>query len=260
MRRIQGFEFNDQAWLPGAIREAIVETLGQGLEMAGVYENVVPEFTNFCQQVQCQTILDLCSGSGEPISILVRAMEKVQAPTPKFLMSDLFPNQEAMARVCARHPDVVEMIPTPVSATDVPRDIDCQAVMINNAFHHFPPDLGLQILRDAVSKQRAIFIVEGLNGDLSRYLSLFVWLFAAGALRPFRSEKQGLDWVLQALVTLGPLLPLGAWDGLVSTMRVHRKRDMMAMAGLLGEGYAWEFKEVPYSVHGKSVIFMGKPL
>jgi hypothetical protein len=115
--RLHAFEFNERPECPAFVRDAIVEALGTGLRWGRMYDAVGPVFAEFCARAGCTEVLDLCSGSGEPVSILLDALARSGVGTfgtgdqagspvapPRFLLSDLFPNVAAMARVAARHP------------------------------------------------------------------------------------------------------------------------------------------------------------
>lgn len=259
MRRIQSFEFNEQAWLPQNIRNTIVETLGHGLGASGVYEPVIPVFVDFCRRAGCKKILELCSGSGEPVSFLISAMQRLGARVPKFVISDLFPDTMAMEEICARHHGLVEMISYPIDATNAPKDIDCQAIMLNNAFHHFDCKTAASILADCVAKNRAIFIVEGQNGRLRHFLALYFSLITTALTLPLKAKKNRLKKLFYTYGTFGILLPIGTWDAVISVLRVYRQDDLMSMAGRFSGGYTWEFVEVPYAIFGRAVVFMGFP-
>lgn len=259
MERIQAFEFHERAECPGFIRESIVEALGNGLRWRGVYDLVAPALADFCARARCAEILDLCSGSGEPAAALLEACDRQGLASPRFVLSDLYPNAAALAQVAARHPRRVEWVGAPVDATEVPEEADRAGRTIVNAFHHFPPPIARRILRDAVVKRRAIFIVEAFPGrDLLGLASVYPGLVAGALASPFLARR---DRLLKLLATyVAPVVPvLGTWDALVSNLRVHGERELGAMVRGLGGAYAWQYRELPLAPFGRAVVFSGVP-
>ncbi len=258
MRRIHAFEFHERSECPGVIRESIVETLGRGLRWGRIYDGVGQRFADFCQRANCRTVLDLCSGTGEPVSILLDALRRRGMEAPQFITSDLFPNRVAMQRVAKRWPGQVEVLPHPVDASAVPGHIEHQARTVISAFHHFPPQLAAKILADAVSQRKAIFIVEPCPRRLSRFAAMIPVLAISMYINPFLAGSQRL---LKGLLTYGvPIVPaLGLWDGLVSTFRMYNKRELKQMISDLSGGYRWQFYEAPFFPGGVATVFEGIP-
>lgn len=256
--RVRSFEFNDTPGCPAFIRDSIVETLGLGLRWGRIYEGVGPVFAEFCERARVDTMLDLCSGSGEPASIFLGALERAGASPPRFVLSDLFPNVASMERVAARHPGRVDVVRQPVDATSVPAEVDQGARTVISAFHHFAPDLARGILADCVAKRRAVFIVEALAGDLRSLLSIIPVMVPAVLANPVHA---GRDNALKALFTWAlPVIPvLGFWDAVISDVRIYRERELRALVEPLGGDYSWEYREVPFFPGGRASCFYGVP-
>jgi hypothetical protein len=258
VRRLTLFEFNDSAWCPRFIRDAIVEALGLGLRWGRVYEGVGRVFVEFCEAARCDSVLDLCTGTGEPVSILLDAIARAGAKAPRFVLSDLFPNETAMSRVAARHAGVVEAVTTPVDATAVPANVDRGARSVMSAFHHFPPGLAASILADSVKKGRAIFIAEGFPRSLLRLAAIMPCMALAVLANPFLTGRDRLAKLFFTFVV--PVIPVaGAWDALVSNRRIHSEDELRALVAPLGGGYAWRYREVPFFPFGRAVTFSGIP-
>lgn len=257
MRRIQAFEWNDLTACPRFLRETIVEALGNGLRLGRIFEGVGPVFAEFCRRAGCDSVLDLCSGSGEPVSILADALARQGLPAPRFVVSDLLPNVAAMERVAARHPGLVEVAREPVDATDVPPHLDRPARTIINALHHFPPELAARIVADSVAKRRALFVLEAFPRSLARMAATLPALTAAAAINPLVAPR---DRALKALATwVTPATAiLGLWDAVVSALRMHDEGELRAMAAGAAD-YDWEFREVPFFPRGRATVFFGIP-
>lgn len=258
MRRIQAFEFNDTAMFPRFLRESIVETLGRGLRWGRIYDAASPLFASFLARAGVTSVLDIGTGTGEPASILVTAMEKAGLTPPRFVLSDLFPNVTTLERVAARHPGKIDIVRTPVDATNVPAEVDQPARMVISAFHHFTPELARKILADSVTKKRPIFILEGFPRQLRRLFSILPAMVLAIVANPFIS---GHDRVPKIVFTfLVPVIPAaGLWDAIVSILRIHSESDLRALVEPLGASFAWEYHEVPFFPFGKAVVFLGLP-
>ena len=257
MRRIQAFEFNDTALFPRFLRESIVETLGLGLRWGRIYDAVSPLFASFIERAHVRSVLDIGTGTGEPASILVGALERAGLKAPRFVLSDLFPNLTALARVAARHPGQIEFVRTPVDATNVPPEVDQPARMVISAFHHFPPELARKLLADSVAKGRPIFILEAFPRQLRRLVSILPVMAAAIFVNPFVS---GHDRLLKILFTFViPVIPLAGFsDAVVSILRIHSEGELRALAESLGGSFAWEYHEVPFFPFGRAAVFLGQ--
>lgn len=256
--RVHAFEFNERPECPAFVRDSIVEALGAGLRWGRMYDAVGPIFAEFLERSGCDAVLDVCSGSGEPASILLDALDRAGARAPRFALSDLFPNVPTMEAVAARHPGRVEVVREPVDATAVPAAIDRGARTIISAFHHFPPDLAAAILADCVAKRRAVFVVEALRRDLRSLLSILPAMTVAALVNPLRARR---DRVKKALATwVVPIVPAaGLWDAVVSDLRSYREDELRALVAPLGGGYLWEGREARYRPGGRALCFFGLP-
>ncbi|MBI4508039.1 MAG: hypothetical protein HY698_00285 [Deltaproteobacteria bacterium] len=256
--RVQAFEFNDLSACPRFLRESIIESLGNGLRWGRVFDGVGPVFADFCRRAGCESVLDLCSGSGEPVSMLLEALARQGLPPVRFVLSDLLPNTAAMERVSGRHPGLVEVTREPVDATCVPTHLDRPARTIINALHHFPPDVAARLIADAVAKRRALFIVESFPRSLARMAATLPALGIAALANPFLTPQ---DRWLKAFSTYAvPLVPvIGLWDAAVSALRIHDQDDLRAMAAR-ASAYDWEYREIPFFPGGRAMAFFGIPL
>ncbi|MCO5165430.1 MAG: class I SAM-dependent methyltransferase [Planctomycetes bacterium] len=256
--RVHAFEFNERPECPRFLREAIVEALGTGLRWGRIYDGVGPVFAEFCARAGCDEVLDLCSGSGEPVSILLGALARAGVAAPRFVLSDLLPNVPAMEQVAARHPGRIEVVARPVDATAVPAEVDRPARTVISAFHHLPPDLARGLLADCVARRRAVFLLEALSGDLRGLLAILPAMTAAALATPLLTRR---DRLKKALATWAvPVVPaLGLWDAVVSDLRTYRADELRAMVAPLGGGYAWEHREVPFFPGGRATCFFGVP-
>lgn len=267
MSRIQLFEFNERSECPAFIREALTETLGQGLKLGGIYKNVAPLFSEFCQTAEADSVLDLCSGSGEPVSIFLSALQAQQrsqnspqhATLPKFTLSDLLPNRKAMGLVASRHPGLITPVYTAVDATNVPQDMRFPACTIISSFHHFTPKMAYKILQNCVAQDRAVFIVEPFTRNLKRATAPVPALATAAYWHPIKTKEKSL---LKGFFTYAiPLIPIiGAWDATISFCRIYSKKMLLDMVAPFRKVFHWRYEEVPYWPFGNALVFYGVPI
>lgn len=257
MRR-HAFEFMDLPQTPRYLRDSIVESLGNSIRWSGVYKNAVPVFAEFCAKLHSNTLLDLCSGSGEPVAILLGTMSEQNEKLPCFLISDLFPVISKMEKVIEQFPDNIQAINTPLDALRVPGDIPHSARVVISSLHHFTPDQAKSILRDSAEKGKPIFILEPMNRRLMSVLKLGFYFFLSILLNPLFSKH---DRLLKVMFTYPiPLIPLmGMWDGAISVMRVYKEEELMAFTSGIDANFKWKYKNIPVSWRGSISVFVGKP-
>jgi polyphosphate kinase 2 len=191
--------------------------------------------------------------------ILSQEAERLGVRQPRFLITDLFPRVPIWTEARARRPDHIDFIAEPVDATRIPSSIsDGRARVMVNAFHHFEPERAGAILRDAVESDAPIFIAESFERDPRGALPLIPIgipsLFATPLLSPRdRLAKAAWTW----LTPIG--LAAGAWDALVSTMRIYSQDDLRALVSPFGRGYDWTYGTYEYAFGGRGCYFQGVP-
>ena len=258
MRRLQLFEFNDQPWLPQLMRTSLTDALGHGIRSSRLFEPIAPLFVRFLQRAGTREVLDLCSGSGEPISVLLEALTGCGQPLPHVLLSDMFPDAQALHAVASRHPGHVQIAGAPVDALAVPASLHARARTIVNALHHFPPHAVEQMLQHCVRSGSALFILESFPRSVPHALRLapeFAWSLYRDPLRSSRARllKGMLTWIV-------PVLPaMGATDLVVSALRIHALHELQAMVARLPASFAWEGGLVPYRGRDQVLYFFGVP-
>jgi hypothetical protein len=166
-------------------------------------------------------VLDLCSGGGGPWLTLQPELEKSGPVT--VVLSDLYPNLEALAATRARSGGRLEVHTGSVDATSVPPGLEGVRTMFN-AFHHFPPEAARRILADAVARRRSIVVVDGPNsraiGLLAMPLQIPLILLLTPFVRPFKWSRLFFTYVL-------PLIPaIVLFDGTVSFLRFYLEDEL----------------------------------
>jgi hypothetical protein len=256
--RIQAFEFMDLPQTPRFLRDSVVESLGNSLRWSSVYKNAAAVFAKFCESLQSNTILDLCSGSGEPVAILLDALNKQGERLPCFLISDLFPVIHEMEKVIEQFPENIQAINTPLDASNVPDSYPHSARVVISAFHHFAPGLAESILRDSAERGKPIFILEAMTRHFNSVLKLGFFFLLGLMINPFLSKQ---DRLLKTIFTyLIPLIPLmGLWDGVVSIMRVYTGEELIALTATIDAKFQWEFQKIRVGWNSTISVFIGMP-
>ena len=256
--RIQAFEFMDLPQTPRFLRDSIVESLGNSLRWSGIYKDAAVVFAEFCEGLESNTVLDLCSGSGKHVAILLDALIRRGEKLPRFLISDLFPVIHEMEKIVEQYPENVKAIQTPIDALNVPDSYPHSARVVVSAFHHFTPDEAKDILRDSATKRKPIFVLEPMTRSWRSFLKLGFLYLLAMMINPFLSKK---DRLLKAVFSyLIPLIPfMGLWDGVVSARRVYTEEEFIALTSNIDAKYQWRFQKIRVGWKGKISAFFGMP-
>lgn len=257
--RLQLFEFNDQPWVPSAVRDTVVESLSRTLDWGHMLEGLVAPFEAFIGESGAAEVLDIGAGGGGPASILAREITRAGRVPPRFILTDLHPRTEAWARLRDAQPDVIDFEPSPVDATRIPPELaHGRARTIINVLHHFPPSLAAEILADAVRGARGVFVAEGFERNPLMFANFALAGLPALALNPVLSPRERL--AKAAFTWLTPAaLAVSVWDGLVSTMRVYGEAELRAMVAPFGSDWRWEYGLYSYPPFGTGYYFCGVP-
>ncbi len=255
-RRLQLFEFVDQAWLPTSIRDGSLEVLTLAFERVGSYNGLAPALARFLAKTGAKKLLDLGSGAGGPARALLAALRKTGGPAPRLRLSDLYPNLGALQALAADDSHI-DFCAEPIDATAVPETYADWPRLACTSFHHFPPPLAQAILDDAVRSAPGIFIVEPFPRNPLRLLPHLLRSPHCYFLAPWLSrERRPAKLVFTYLLPL--ILGVLAWDGLVSTLRVYTRDELMAMAAQTGaHDFDWEYGTAPFFPGGMVTWFAG---
>jgi hypothetical protein len=253
MRRLHLFEFGDQQWFPQVLRDAETAYLATAYRFLPLLLGRWAEkLSTLLRPGEPSEILDLCSGSGGAMPLMVEELVK-RGYDVRATLTDLYPNPKS-----AEHPRIV-WLAEPVDAARVPPTLAGVRTMFS-AFHHFRPDAAKSILRDAFERRRAICIFESgsatpLTAVMMAGVPVAVLLLMPFA-RPFR-------WTYALFTYLIPLTPLIVlWDGMVSLLRVYSPEQMKELtAEFEAPDYAWELGRIEgRSIPGGLPYAIGRPI
>jgi hypothetical protein len=154
-------------------------------------------------------------------------------------LTDLYPNIAAFEEAESNQNGGIRACREPVSAFDVPPDLDGIRTLFT-AFHHFRPADARRILQDAASKRRGIAVFEPFERTLRMAASLGIASIVLSPLLTPGIGRMSLGrFVLTYLVPLAPAV--AAWDGFVSSLRSYTVPELRDLAASVSaEGFTWE--------------------
>ncbi|OOG77852.1 hypothetical protein [Algoriphagus sp. A40] len=237
MARIHAFEWEDQSWFPGFLRNYMTDFLQFLTNKTKMFVPIIPEITSLLEKTGTSNLIDLGSGGGGGLLSLNEELIK-KNPDIKFVLTDLYPNYKAFQFTQSKARNF-EAVAVPVDARDVPEDLRGVRTMFL-AFHHFKPDDAIQILQNAVNSNQPILIVEGQERSVPSFLAMFfsplTVLFTTPFIRPFSLERIIFTYPI-------PLVPLFTWwDGMVSCLRTYSVPEMEELISKVKDQEKFEWK------------------
>jgi hypothetical protein len=182
------------------------------------------------QRQNTTTLVEICAGSGVAGVLWGESFRSRGFPV-QIKLTDIQPNLEIWRRLQRQFGDVVQYIPEPTNAFDMPLDLPGVRTM-HFALHHFPPAAVERLLADVVRSKRA-FLVADLSPNTPSLLASFLGFFLPFVSGPASSGV--LDAVFMPFVM--------GHDSVVSVLRSYsagQLRDIsMNVTG--SQAYAWTF-------------------
>ena len=227
MKRIKGFEWEDQSWFPHFLRQYMMDFLRFVLNTGNLYQPITKLLWQGLQQSGSRTVVDLCSGGGGAIPVVQKNLRKYSGAIVPFTLTDLYPNTEPGKRVQPQPGNTLFYYPHPVNAADVPQTLTGFRTMFS-AFHHFDEDTAKTVLQNAVDAGEGIAIFDG---DRSVWFVLLILLFQPIAfllftpfIKPFSVKRLVFTYLL-------PVVPFCTmWDGVMSVLRLYRVADLLQLS------------------------------
>lgn len=258
MRRFQLFEVMDQSWCPALLRDFMTDYLQQTLNLGNPYRPIAPKLAKALQESGTHRVIDLGSGAGGPWLRLKQTLAD-EGTEIDLLLTDRYPNQGMIQRI--KTEKQIDYYPSVVAADALPTEVVGKQGFrtLFSAFHHFSPQQGRLVLKDAIANQQGIAIFELTQRKVGVLLSMllvpiFVWLITP-TIRPFRFSRLVFTYAI-------PLVPLATlFDGIVSCLRTYTPNELREMSADLTDTYTWEAGEVKLSgAPGVITYLMGHPI
>ncbi len=257
MNRVHLFELEDFSWFPAVLRDGGTAYLEFAIRVSGHGKALVPPLAAALRATGHTQLVDLCSGGGGPVRIVVDALRDAGVEVTA-LLTDRYPNPRAFAHAAQGAEGRVAGHPASVDATAVPAELRGFRTLFN-AFHHFRPAQARAILADAQRAGQPIAIFEVVSREPAMLLALcltpLLVTLSLPAWRPFRWPWVLFTWVL-------PLMqPFILWDGLVSWLRIYSVPELQALvAGLDAPGWTWEIGTLPLpGAPAHATYLVGRP-
>lgn len=228
IKRYQLFEFCDQPWIEGPIRDAFMDCLGYIYFVARPYEGFYDTLITVSEEKK--KIIDLAAGNAAPIETFLRFRDKrrQEAGVP-VIVHDLYPKEEEWARLKDKY-DQFDYDAHPKDALQIESGEPCSYVLFS-AFHHFTEDKAIELISSKVRDGSDLIIFEMTTRDgFFQYFwhPIGFFMFMIGPL--FTSKWK---WQKFFVLTLFPIAPfIMVFDGLVSTLRTYIKPELEHLAAM----------------------------
>jgi len=235
--RLHLFEFEDQIWLPGIVRDLATDYLCFIQATFRLHRPILPLLAEVLRVTNQRRIVDLCSGGGGPVLEIQKALSAAGLRV-SITLTDRFPNSRAFQQIEEASKQQITFVTESVDARFLPgRLIGLRTIF--NSFHHFRESDVRKILLDAVEAGQPIAIFEyaeraALIVLLTLILTPFLVALATPFIRPFRWSRMVLTYLL-------PLIPLTCWwDGVVSQLRGYTVEELETLTKSLPcDSYCW---------------------
>jgi len=241
MGRVHLFEFEDQSWFPGFLRNYGTDFLQFLSNKTKMYKPIIPLIENGMKSGETNQLIDLGSGGGGGLIWLNKELKR-NNPKLKITLTDYYPNISAF-EYTKKQSNNIDFVKTPVDARNVPEALKGLRTQFLS-LHHFKPSDAKKILQNAVDSNSSIAIFEAQERSI---LSIFAMLFSPISvllftpfIRPFKMGRI----IFTYLIPIVPLFVL--WDGVVSSLRTYSVKEMNNLVDRLTnkEIFNWQIGRV----------------
>lgn len=246
MKRKQLFEFEDFTWFPDWLRNCMTNLIVVLQRMMGTNEVVSDLIEASIKGKNIDQIVDLGSGSGGSMPEVVRLLKKNGNRDIALLMTDLYPNKEAVKRFNSDTDESISYNAHSVDATNLENAPSGLKTMMN-CFHHMRPEQAQKILKSAQDNNQPFLVYELAENKMPLIiwwimlpLSLVILIVMTLFMTPF---VKPLTWKQIVFTYLIPIIPIFyAWDGQASMPRIYAMKDVDEMINNLEStsSYIWK--------------------
>ena len=224
--------------MPRSLRGFLTEWLRALWEFSLSEVVIAPLLENAILSSGARQIIDLCSGSSGPL-IRIQNELGIRGLEIPALLTDKFPDREALSALAAASHGRVSACMESVDAAAVPENLTGLRTLFNS-FHHFRPAEAREILRSAYRDRQPIGIFEITARRYpelalcfpASFLSCFLLIWRMRPLRP-------TWWILTWIVPVIPLMV--GWDALISHLRSYTAEELVQLTDqLTDETWRWQ--------------------
>jgi hypothetical protein len=237
MKRKQLFEFEDQSWFPGFLRNYLTDFLQFISNQFDIYKAVTPLLSETITKSGNQQIIDLASGGGGGLFKLSERLQK-DHPNLQLILTDYYPNLKAFEYVSKQAPNF-KYETSSVDARNVPQQLKGVRTQFLS-LHHFSEEDAVQILQNAVDSKSPIAIFESQERNVKSVLAMIFSpinvLLMTPFIRPFSFGRIVFTYLIP-LVQLFVLL-----DGILSALRTYTIPEMNELISRVKghENFEWK--------------------
>lgn len=190
MKRLHLMEIEDLPWLPNFLRDAATGFLLVSHKIGKLNQHFVPILTSLMEKTKHRQIIDLGSGAGGPMPLIVSDMLD-NGMAVSATLTDLYPPQHRVTQVNQSGEAHLRYELESVDATNVPKRLPGIRTMICS-FHHLDNETASKTLLNAQTQHQPIAIFEAFDRNLLGFLfllpSFIMPLFLVPLIRPFRMK------------------------------------------------------------------------
>lgn len=247
LSRVQWFEFEDLDWIPGWVRSSITNLVVIVNDLFGVRETIPVVLEDVLTKTNKKVIVDLGSGAGGVMPQIVKELQRrSRFRDVKLIMTDRFPNLDAIEKYNFPNDPLISYSPIPLNALELENAPDGLKTMIN-CFHHLNPEEARKLLLSAQKNKEPILIYEMLDNDIPVplwWMTMPVFLIVLFSMALYMTPFVRPLTFRQVIFTyLFPVIPfLFAWDAWASKPRVYTESDMKKLLkNSPSDEYEWIF-------------------
>lgn len=253
MKRVQFFELHEQKWMPTFLKHQFVETLSLMLNFLRIYHGISPLFAEWIKKSGGEEVFDFASGGAGPIETFLSHFKEQRIPPPRFVLSDLFPDEAQFQKLQRVYPDHISSIKEPVNALKFLKGKGGDLRSIIATFHHFKLTYARAILINAVENSNGIFIVEPFQrtplhlvlGPLSIFPVLLVSL-----------RRDLVKLIFSFIIPVIPFIII--FDTIVSILRCYSQRELAEMISSLPKNdFQWQIGSTRFMGIFKTTYLFG---
>jgi hypothetical protein len=242
-------ELEDFDWFPPVLRRFQTEYIGQLVAWTQIYHPLLQHLQIYRQKHLYSSIIDLCTGNGDPILYLTR---RLSDPIP-VVLTDKFPHLPP-----DHLPAQVEVQKAPLDVLSANFEAGRLYTMFN-AFHHFSTKEQLCILRRLQASGSPFLIVEILQPTLFDAVKILItttigqWLLAP-FIRPFSWLRLLLTYILPVNI-----LTVTA-DGLISVAKSKSLREYKQLSEAAQQpDYTLQVQHINSAFFTRLIVISGQP-
>ncbi len=216
-------ELEDYAWFPPILRRMQMDFIGWLVEFFQVYRAIVPQIKKLSKNNS--TWIDLCSGSGKPVSSIDKHFDEVTS----IILTDLYPSNVEKTNGRTR------WIVSPIDTTKK-LEVNGFRTMFN-AFHHFDTTKKIEILQN--HGKHGILIAEILEPNIFNLIKIiFTTTIGQLLFRPF-VKPFSISGIFFTYIVPINLLTV-TWDGIASVLKSSNQNELKAIAQTALPGFTIE--------------------